>query len=278
MAQKTPTNVSSPAEIAKNVDHFRAVVVHCACECADTRGGPHDVFLWNARRLAEAVLYAVAEGTDLAPQVRANNLDMKELPRKLIAAGRLRDQLSGNFETLRTCGNVGAHAQAPDVQLDALTVKLAASAICHVVDWFFDEFLLSATKPLALQQALADLAATTPKPSRDQRHRQELTDLQDKIASCNYRYRDLELAAERMHEQLARAQGADRPIDGKRSSRFGIWGGAAVGILGALLGAVLTIAVMFRFGAPVPRQTRCRRGLLKLRLRRRPPCRPARIL
>lgn len=167
MAQ-TPAGTADPARVRQYID----ILAFCAHECAETRGGPHDVFLWNARRLSEALLYALAEGTEFAAQARplqGRPMDHAELTRKLMSQGRVPSQLGGFFDILRSCGNVGAHSQGPDVVADTATLDACRRAVIAVVRWFYYDSALAEPMPAAVSDALRDLEteqARTPRPHR----------------------------------------------------------------------------------------------------------------
>ena len=167
MAQ-SPAGTADPARIR----HYIGIVAFCSHECAETRAGPHDTFLWNARRLSEALLYALAEGSEFAAQVKplqGRPMDHAELIRKLVSQGRVPGQLSGYFDILRNCGNVGAHTSGPDTVADTATLDACRRAVIAVVRWFYYDSALAEPMPAAVSDALRDLEteqARTPRPHR----------------------------------------------------------------------------------------------------------------
>lgn len=167
MAQ-TPAGTADPARVRQYID----ILAFCAHECAETRGGPHDVFLWNARRLSEALLYALAEGTEFAAQAKplqGRPMDHAELTRKLASQGRVPSQLGGYFDILRSCGNASALGQGPDVVADTATLDACRRAVIAVVRWFYYDSALAEPMPAAVSDALRDLEteqARTPRPHR----------------------------------------------------------------------------------------------------------------
>ncbi len=180
MAQ-TPTGTSDP----KRIQHFCRILEHCVSECADTRCGPHDVFLWNARRLSEAILYALAEGTELFRNTKNPAPDLKDLPKKLVEAGQLPTHMQGFFDTLRVCGNVGAHTQGPEVLADDETIDSCKTAIVHVVEWFYRRSKLARTMPEKLATDLVELESDQPKDTRQERHERDLRQLQTSLSQAN---------------------------------------------------------------------------------------------
>ena len=167
MAQ-TPAGTADPVRVR----HYVEIVAFCAHECAETRAGPHEIFLWNARRLSEALLYALAEGTEHAAQTKplqGRPMDHSELIRKLVAHGRLPSQLVGFFDILRNGGNVGAHTHGPDNVADTATLDACRRAVIAVTRWFYYDSLLAEPMPVAVSDGLRDLEteqARTPRPHR----------------------------------------------------------------------------------------------------------------
>jgi hypothetical protein len=192
MAQ-TPNGTSDP----KRISHFCEILEHCVRECADTRCGPHDVFLWNARRLSEAILYALAEGTDILKTGKNPAPDLRDLPKRLVEAQQLPFHLQGYFDTLRVCGNVGAHTQGPEVPADDDAIESCKTAIVHVVEWFYRKSKVARQMPAGVAEDLAELESSKPKPSRSDRHERQLRLLD---ARC----RNAEDTAEELRRRLSK--------------------------------------------------------------------------
>lgn len=179
MAQ-TPAGTADPVRVR----HYIEIVAYCAHECAETRGGPHEVFLWNARRLAEAMLYTLAEGTEFAAQAKplqGRPMDHAELIRKLVNQGRLPSQLSGFFDILRSAGNVGAHTHGPDNVADTATIDACRRAVIAVTRWFYYDSPRAESMPVTVSDALRDLETEQARTPRAHRTEMELRKLRREI-------------------------------------------------------------------------------------------------
>ena len=124
------------------IDHYFEVLAYCLGQCADHRDDGHDVFLWNARRASEAIIYALAEGTAVAAQISGQAKDRKPIDHadlivQLRRQNRLHPTHAQYLEIIRAAGNLGAHAQ-PEKIVDAVTLTGCVNAIPMVVDWLFD--------------------------------------------------------------------------------------------------------------------------------------------
>lgn len=127
------------------------------------------MFLWNARRLGEAMLYALAEGTPWAAQpkpLQGRPMDLAELQRKLVAQGLIPSRSLGNLDTLRHCGNVAPLAQGPDTVAETSTLDATRRAIVAIARWFYTESSLQEAMPEQVAQALRDLESEQPRTPR----------------------------------------------------------------------------------------------------------------
>ncbi len=168
-----PAGPADPARVRQYIDIF----AHCLDECAATRAGPHEVFLWNARRLGEAMLYALAEGTPWAAQpkpLQGRPMDLAELQRKLVAQGLIPSRSLGNLDTLRHCGNVAPLAQGPDTVAETSTLDATRRAIVSIARWFYTESSLQEPMPQPVLEALRDLESEQPRTPRQHRTEMEL--------------------------------------------------------------------------------------------------------
>lgn len=219
-----PRGQSTASDNQKRVLHYFAVVEYCTNECAEAQAERQDVFLWNARRAAEGVIYALAEGTEHAVLLhKLNNSDRKQLnladvSTKLCEAGRLHDSTLKYLGIMRSTGNLGAHAQSPDKVADAQSLRSCAVAICEVVRWLYRESPLAREMPPAVEVALDHLDPDTP--PRKSKHQQ----LREEFAELRKRHEILE----QLHERLRRDHKLGVPERGPSpASRWPLWGGLA---------------------------------------------------
>lgn len=238
--------VTAPTSNTPAVEHFHAILVHCVLECADTRCGPHDVFLWNARRLAEAILYALADGLEAGRNTGKQAMpDLASLTKLLVQQRRVHDKLQYDFETLRSCGNVGAHTQHPETSIDATTLKACLSSIVLVVEWFYQESVLKRPMPAEVVAALRDLRANLPKPSRSKRDEQQREQLQaerDKATAEAERLREQLREARRALAAAVEPQATETELDfghERRRRRLAALGWSVAGLLVGLVGGGL---------------------------------------
>jgi formylglycine-generating enzyme required for sulfatase activity len=205
MANTPPETPQSDA-----VEHFHDILIHCVQECADTRCGPYDVFLWNARRVAEAILYALAVGTETGRTTGRNpSPDLGNLVKALVSNKRLHDKIQHDFETLRSCGNVGAHTQHLDTVVDETTLNVCLSSIVLVVEWFYRSSALARPMPTAVARALVELKSSVQKLSRTERQERQLAEaiterdnLKHELQTQKERMRELQRAFAGQQEEL----------------------------------------------------------------------------
>ena len=175
-----PAGPADPARVRQYIDIF----AYCLDECAATRAGPHEVFLWNARRLGEAMLYALAEGTPWAAQpkpLQGRPMDLAELQRKLVAQGLIPSRSLGNLDTLRHCGNVAPLAQGPDTVAETSTLDATRRAIVAIARWLYTESSLQEPMPQLVVEALRDLESEQPRTPRQHRTEMELRRLRREL-------------------------------------------------------------------------------------------------
>jgi hypothetical protein len=175
-----PAGPADPVRVRQYLDIF----AYCLDECAATRAGPHEVFLWNARRLGEAMLYALAEGTPWAAQpkpLQGRPMDLAELQRKLVAQGLIPSRSLGNLDTLRHCGNVAPLAQGPDTAAETSTLDATRRAVVAVARWFYTESSLQEPMPQQVIEALRDLESEQPRTPRHHRAEMEMRRLRREL-------------------------------------------------------------------------------------------------
>lgn len=233
-----PAGPADPDRVRQYIDIF----AYCLDECAATRAGPHEVFLWNARRLGEAMLYALAEGTPWAAQpkpLQGRPMDLADLQRKLVAQGLIPSRSLGNLDTLRHCGNVAPLAQGPDTVAETSTLDATRRAIVAVARWFYTESSLQEPMPQPVVEALRDLESEQPRTPRHHRTEMELRRLR----------RELELAGGPSSDGHVELGGAETRQ------------GRSKGLVAAALFAALACGVGLGWGlkpaptpAPVPPQ------------------------
>ena len=241
MANETPALTDT-----ERVRHYFDVLAYCLEQCADHRDDGHDIFLWNARRASEAVIYALAEGTTLAAQIRGQAKDRRpvdhaDLIVQLRRQERLHTPTAQFLEIIRAAGNLGAHTQSVENVVDATTLDGCVQAIPQVVDWLYRHSHLKREMPSGVRGALESLASREPRPSP----RRKLEDRVEKLERENEGlYLRLEAARDQERAALVRLAAVPAPessephlVEAPPSSGRGraiLW--LMVGIAGGALG------------------------------------------
>jgi hypothetical protein len=174
--------ISLSSDNLERIRHFLDIAANCVDECAEHQAERQDVFLWNARRAAEAVLYALAEGTDVGTQLHRQNKDRKpvnlqDIAHQLVEKGRLHPQVEPFIDVMRSAGNLGAHAQSPEGIVDRQALNSCAVAIRQVMRWLYEASDLKRAVPEKVRLALEDLDERTP--PRKSKYRQAMNELKD---------------------------------------------------------------------------------------------------
>lgn len=107
-------------------EHFEGLAEHCLDECANHLLGRREVFLWNARRVVEAMLLARV-GADVGKGKEPPGLE--SLIARAKSHGHLRDAAVASATAVQQMGNLGAHPQAlervpTEAELDAARANL----------------------------------------------------------------------------------------------------------------------------------------------------------
>lgn len=230
------SDAPQPPADSTRIRHYLAVVEHGVATCADYRGGRSDVFLWSARRVAEAILYALAEGTAEATSLQAQahakaGIRHGELLQRLVAVQRVPAHMAPYLEQLRVSGQLAlsgpqaGQGKVPQEAADRATLDGCVRALPLVVRWLFAESAVARPMPEKLARDLHDLAAPTARVPQEYRVEKELAALREEAAKLRS-----DRAALRRQFGLDEVTGAplDRPV---------VWGPkvwVAVALAGAL--------------------------------------------
>ncbi|MBM4343936.1 MAG: hypothetical protein FJ100_11260 [Deltaproteobacteria bacterium] len=187
-----------------SVAHWLEVFELAVHECAEHRAGRSDVFLWNARKAQEAVLYAL--GHDADPAVwdgvhEYGGWSCDRLADRLAAKNLLHQGIRKQLDSIRWAGNLGTHVQSPSSPVDQTTLEVCRSAIVHTAQWLYDKSALQRDMPQRLQDALRDLEASAPRTPPEQRAQAEIDDLRRQFDRA-------EAARQALAEVVADAEGS----------------------------------------------------------------------
>jgi formylglycine-generating enzyme required for sulfatase activity len=191
----------------QRIQHYFDVLGDCLDHCANARADEREAFLWNARRASEAIVYALAEGTDLAKQVRGQSQVFNHVAflTSLTKLGRLHSAMTPYLEAIWAAGSLGAHTQSPERAADETTLRSCVNALAHVAEWFYRESALARKMPVEVVRAIQDLKAPTPRESARKRQEREhaaaLDRMAQKEALLGAQVKDLEQQLERARTQ-----------------------------------------------------------------------------
>ena len=192
------------AKVVGDVEHWLEIVASSVHECAEHRAGRSDVFLWNARKAQEAVLYALGQGApDRAWEDSNGSTNFPKLAGLLKEAGKLHPEIDNYLSTMRRCGNLGAHAQAPTKPVDDLTLKACNEAISASIKWLYGKSELKRSMPKLVGDALRDLDSAEPRIPPATKAIRQIEELQERLAAAQF-----------VHEELGELLGNDFGPDG----------------------------------------------------------------
>jgi hypothetical protein len=192
------------AKVVGDVEHWLEIVASSVHECAEHRAGRSDVFLWNARKAQEAVLYAIGQGApDRAWEDSNGSTNFPKLAGFLKDAGKLHPEIENYLSTMRRCGNLGVHAQAPTKPVDDLTLTACNEAISASIKWLYSNSELKRSMPKPVREALRDLESAEPRIPPATKAISQIEELEKQLA-----------AAQLVHEELGELLGNDFGPDG----------------------------------------------------------------
>ncbi len=149
----------SPRLDENRIRKYFAVIEASALICAEYRAGRHDVLVWNARRIGEAILWLL--GDEDTP------LDLHHLAEYLVDNGKLPAEIASYIETLRTAGTLPG--QVAELETDRTTLDACVRAVPTVARWLYHDSAHARPMSDALMSAVADLEAPTPRVPNDYR-------------------------------------------------------------------------------------------------------------
>ena len=153
----------------ERVTYYLGILAGSINQCADHRAGDLDTFLLNARRVVEAMLYALATGTEADPTRKESKKrsldDVPVLAKTLGDMGRLQRASASNLDHIRSFGNIGAHIQPPDQVATAEDVEACRFHFEVPIRWLFERSELKQDMPPLVAKALEDLMSSTPRRS-----------------------------------------------------------------------------------------------------------------
>ncbi|MCA9559424.1 MAG: SUMF1/EgtB/PvdO family nonheme iron enzyme [Myxococcales bacterium] len=198
MADSTPP--STPEEA---VAYYLDVLAASLEACADWRADRDATFLWHARRCIEAILYALAQGTELARRIEGQDksrdpVDHHRLALDLWRQDRLDRSIRDAINLVRSTGNLGAHIRSPTARLGGFDISLATDNLVHIVAWLFQESVHRRPMPAPIEKALRSLSAAEAPPSPIDRLEKALEREQQLRATAE---RELEALQERLNSQ-----------------------------------------------------------------------------
>ena len=178
-------------------------MIACANEREEAcrHDGDPAAFLWRARRAVEAILFALAQGTQLAnpssaSKERLENLEY--LANQLVKADRLSTAMQLRVTAVRAAGNLGVHAKGPDLHPDATVATVVLDNLPSLVEWLYEKSPLARDMPSSLRAAVRDLRSHDARPAKTRV-------LEARVQELERRELDLEAALQRArteHEQL----------------------------------------------------------------------------
>lgn len=144
-------------DVEERVEHYLAVLSHCIDQCAANQSGNVDVFLWNARRVVEAILYSLAAGTPAEAVTKKDEPNLHALASELVKLNRLTATVSLELEHIRRLGNIGTHIQHPSRAASADELDSCRRNLVRPCRWLYSESKLARAMPDLVTTALADL-------------------------------------------------------------------------------------------------------------------------
>jgi formylglycine-generating enzyme required for sulfatase activity len=219
-----PPMASRPPSPAPNrVEHYCGVLAYCLEQCADHRVEGHDILLWNARRASEAMLYALAEGTELAAALHKQFdeqklIDHHKLLGDLERLKVLHSTTCKHLQIVRQAGNLGAHTQAPDLLIDETTLKGCLDALASAVEWFARHSVLAGSAPTVLLARAADLRTDTPRPSPQRALQSQVEQLSSQNKALRVQHDDDQETVRRLRAEIERLSGSEPPLPTASSS------------------------------------------------------------
>lgn len=212
-----------PSPAPNRVEHYCGVLAYCLEQCADHRVEGHDILLWNARRASEAMLYALAEGTELAAGLHKQFdeqklIDHHRLLGDLERLKVLHSTTSKHLQIVRQAGNLGAHTQAPDVLIDETTLKGCLDALASAVEWFARHSVLAGSAPTVLLARAADLRTATPRPSPQRALQSQVEQLSSQNRALRVECENAQEAVRGLRAEIERLSGSQPPLPTASSS------------------------------------------------------------
>lgn len=187
---------------AERLEHYLEILEYCVVQCAEARGNHNDLFLWNARRAAEAVGFALAVGTELAKEFEGKSQsggvrNQVELFGKLQSIGRLSDTVVRQLGQVWAAGCLGAHTQTPERVVDDITLKACESSLHLVVRWLYRDSVLSRPLSADLDSALHDLKGEVKRPTPEMKLRWEFDELRKRATALEAMVRSRDTTEDR---------------------------------------------------------------------------------
>ncbi len=177
--------------VSGSVEHWLDLVEASVHQCAEHRAGRGDVFLWNARRIQEAVLYALGQKAsekawESAKGSRDGKVVLDQFAQKLVEEGLLHQAIEPYLLLMRRTGNLGVHAQEPTKPLDSTSLNECTVAIARTVRWAFldKDSPIARPMPPKVSEAVRDLESLDPRVPPELKAARRILDLEAQLSAA----------------------------------------------------------------------------------------------